>query len=349
MLNRHQLKDLLDNANLPFVVKEKVYFVYNGKPNQKVELVSDINCWIRGYDVLTELADSGIYYIEKILPLNSRIEYKFIVNNEYILDPGNSHKSSSNLGENSVLEMPGYPKHPEFNYHFNNIPSIEQNYEIESSHLKYSKNIKILLPYSFSNDKKYSVAIFNDGFNYYKYGKLKNIFDYIHNKKLTKDFILVLIMSSYEERYEEFDLNDDYALFVNDELIPFINKKYNLPNNPDFLFAGYFMGAFQAMYNALKSSGYINKLLLQSFSTEAKEKTITEFIHEDKMKNMDIYLSYGKYEKNIDKLNLVYLNECFIEMLENFNVKHKKMIYNQGHNWGMWEADLLNAFIYHFE
>ena len=55
MLNLEELKNLLNRADLPFVIKEKVYFVYSGRPNQKIELVSDLNNWMRGYDILTEL------------------------------------------------------------------------------------------------------------------------------------------------------------------------------------------------------------------------------------------------------------------------------------------------------
>lgn len=350
MLKLDQLKDLLTKSNLPFIVNEKVYFVYNGYNKQKVEFVGDTNCWIRGYDVLKELSDSGIYYLEKYLPLNARIEYKFVVDDEFMLDPRNPIKSSSNFGENSVVKMPKYPIHPELLHHFDFLPAIEQNYDLESKYLKYTKNIKIFLPHTFSNDCPYKVAIFNDGFNYFRYGSIKNIYEYINNKKLTKNFIVVLIISNYDERNIEFDLNDDYSLFILDELIPFLRDNFNISKSKSsFMIGGYFSGAMQAFYTALKSNDLINKLTLQSFTTEYNGKSVAEFISEDKMKLLDIYSSYGKYEKNISKLNLIYLNECFIEMLENYNVKHFKMIYNQGHNWGMWKSDLLNSFIYHFE
>lgn len=350
MLNLDELKKIINNARLPFITGEKVYFVYTGKSNQKIELVGDMNYWMRGVDILNELSSSGIYYIEKIFPLNARLEYKFVVNGEYILDGKNFKKISGIISENSVLEMPGFRQQIEFKPNFNFKESIEKEFELNSRYLKYTKKIKILLPYNFDKTKKYKSIIFNDGYNYYRYADIKKIFDYVVNKNEIENFIIILINSNNEEKKQEYDLNDDYSYFVLEELIKLLETEYNIENKSGaVILAGCFTGAYQSLYTAIKSNKLISRLILQSLTTEYNNKSIFEYISVDKLNSMDIYISFGIYEKYIADLNLVYLNECFIEYLEHNNIKHHSVKYNQGHNWTMWRGDLLNSLLYHLK
>ncbi|HOK39624.1 MAG TPA: alpha/beta hydrolase-fold protein [bacterium] len=350
MLSLTELKKLLTEAQTPLINQEKVYFVYSGETNKNVELIGDMNCWLSGYDKLYELSNSGIYYIEKILPLNSRIEYKFIVNNNYELDKKNPKTILTELGENSVLEMPEYPAHPEFKTNLNFKLSIEKDFEINSKYLNYKKKIKLLLPYNFDANEKYFLVIFNNGNNYYKYGLIKNIFDYITNKQLVKPFVIALIYSSNEEKNFEYNFNLNYSKFILEELLSLLNIEVKIiESEKGIILGGNYLGALEALFSATKSEKKINKLILQSLTTEYNNNNIYSISSIDEFSNLDIYLCWGNFEKYINNQNLISLNEKFIEFLETNKIKYYKMRYNQGHNWIMWAGDLLNAFIYHLE
>jgi len=71
-------------------------------------VTGDFNGWDVRSDPMLELAGSDVHWFELELPLDARVEYKFVCDGVWLLDSMNPDSVCGKFGCNSVLTMPEY-------------------------------------------------------------------------------------------------------------------------------------------------------------------------------------------------------------------------------------------------
>ena len=107
-LNERQAKaDSFMKANpiLPYLEDDTtVFFIYQGNA-QNVVIAGDFTGWTPSMP-MTGVEGTDIFYRAAHFEADARIEYKFVVNSNWILDPKNPHSFTGGTGINSEVRMP---------------------------------------------------------------------------------------------------------------------------------------------------------------------------------------------------------------------------------------------------
>ncbi|NNC76161.1 MAG: hypothetical protein HKN93_11720, partial [Acidimicrobiia bacterium] len=96
-----------NDADLPLVFADQVAFFYKGAADS-VQWNGDFNQWGSWEGVIgDQIADTDLWvgFIET-LPVDSRLLYKVVVDDEWLLDPANPDTQLGGFGPNSELTMP---------------------------------------------------------------------------------------------------------------------------------------------------------------------------------------------------------------------------------------------------
>ena len=179
---------LLNKHNYPFTKDNEIYLIYFG-PAELINVVGDFNGWdyFDKSSTMFKIPDTDLFYLRKSFKNDSRLDYQFVVDTEWILDPLNNRKILGGFGYNSELVMPKYSKKSSLN--LKEIPKgIIEEISFESKFQKYWKRkISIYLPPNYKNgsNKQYPSFYAVDGTDYLTAGNAKQILDeFIYQKRI---------------------------------------------------------------------------------------------------------------------------------------------------------------------
>ncbi len=92
----------------PIITGQWVTFVYRGA-GRDVELVGEMTDWDKRGVKLLYLNGTNSRYVSMKFPDDARIEYKYVVDKQWILDPLNQNRKDNGIGgENNFFTMPRY-------------------------------------------------------------------------------------------------------------------------------------------------------------------------------------------------------------------------------------------------
>ncbi len=90
----------------PITTDSMAYFVYRGKVDSAIAVTGDYTQWPATGDAMTNVSATDLFYAGRKFEPDARIDYKFIKDGNWILDPLNGHIVSGGFGRNSELAMP---------------------------------------------------------------------------------------------------------------------------------------------------------------------------------------------------------------------------------------------------
>jgi hypothetical protein len=98
-INKHW-DDLSSAHKIPLVIDDSVAFLYRGEA-QTVKWTGDFNGW--EYDKSfnnngTRIPGTDIWILKAAFPKDARLDYKLIVDKQWILDPENKYQQLSGVG-----------------------------------------------------------------------------------------------------------------------------------------------------------------------------------------------------------------------------------------------------------
>ncbi|HVF88463.1 MAG TPA: glucan 1,4-alpha-glucosidase [Blastocatellia bacterium] len=103
-----RIGDQLMSGTSPRINGPWVTFIYRGDARE-VEVVGDMSDWAKRGLKMRQLAGTNVKYLSMRFPLDGRIEYRYVVDGQTVLDPLNPNRISNGAGgENSFFTMPGY-------------------------------------------------------------------------------------------------------------------------------------------------------------------------------------------------------------------------------------------------
>jgi enterochelin esterase-like enzyme len=341
---------LKQNNQIPYRMDDSVAFLYRGNAKQ-VSWAGDFNGWQPGKSgyVGSRLGSSDIWLACQKFPPDSRLDYKIVVDDQWILDPDNPYQQMSGMGPNSQLQMPEwkFPDDTELS------PEVirgdfSENKSIKSEKLGYSVNYRIYTPYNYSRSEGLPVMYVTDGQDYSddEMGALLIILDNLIYSGEIKPVVAVFIdprepgNEANNRRMQEYNCSQKFADFVGDELVPFIDKNFKTHACPDDrLILGTSMGGINsAWFGAVR----INDFHLLGINSPAFNKTVL-----DRFAGLDwfpfrVYMTTGTFfDTQKQALQMK-------EILEKNQVDFIYREFNEGHSWGAWRSQLGDMLRYFF-
>ena len=348
--------------NFPLVKDDEIYFIYIGNA-KLVHVVGDFNGW-DSFDTsskMNRLDNTDIFYLKKFFPIDSRLDYQFVVDTDWLLDPYNECKILGGFGFNSELRMPRHTKKQNI---YPKIDSLRkgtiQEIIFESNIQKHWKRkIYIYLPpqYNPENEIKYPTIYAIDGTDFLSAGNAKEIIDnLIADQRIPEILVIFIDPVSPELRIRDFNSNpcldssentdedfnselcrENYCKFLVSELIPYIDNNYNtITDNPTKrAHIGVSLGGILSTYVGSKYPNLFKLIGSQSGAFWIDKTVYERFVEIEPIKDMKFYLNAGIFEKRI--LNHT---KAFATILKNKKYLIKEEYFNQGHSWGLWKETL---------
>jgi enterochelin esterase-like enzyme len=171
----------------------------------------------------------------------------------------------------SLLELPGALAQPWFGSRPGvpkYSPPVEQ--KISSTALKASRTVRIYTPPGYSKDAgtAYPTMYLFDGEDpdgyVFSTSTMENL---LAERKIPAVVVIRIQNPSQAVRSHDLECSDDYATFLNNELVPFIRANYNVSAKPErTLIGGYSLGGLMAAYTAFRHPETFGMVLSQSGS-----------------------------------------------------------------------------------
>lgn len=326
-------KILSTDITFPLILNDIVIFVFiNENYNNSIKITGDFNQWNTNID-MDNIPNTNIFF--KILKFSSesRLDYRFIIDDQWILDPNNKLLSHGGFGYNSEVRMPKFQENTYIYYAHHNKHGIITYFTIESKILNKEYKIKVYTPYGYVNHKSFPILFFQDGFEYLDYAKVNNQLDNLFNDNKIVQTIAVFIKPNDRNNEYAFNERNLFTKFFSEELLPIIEKNYNPNNNSEYyLFAADF-GANISFLIANQSTKF-NKLYLQSPQIWPNDFEVLKKL-EEMSERIYLNINYGHYEASKDGNY-----EKLLTKLKLLNIKHDVNLYQQGHGWGFWKSIL---------
>jgi hypothetical protein len=105
-----------NRGEFPLIEDSLVTFVYSDRVALRATVPSDINRWDVKADEMQRLGGADLYYLTVTLPMDARVDYKFYVDQLWMLDPLNDETVLGGFGPNSAFGMPLYMPPAEIEY-----------------------------------------------------------------------------------------------------------------------------------------------------------------------------------------------------------------------------------------
>lgn len=323
----------------PLVEDSLAHFLYRGNPSQPFSVAADFNGWQPAVDLFSRVSGTDLYYLSKSFPLDARLDYKFVMgaggSAVWLLDPLNPYTILGGFGPNSELRMPQWEYPYEIDYN-PAIPhgSITDFPQFTSTILNNTRRVQVYTPPGYGQDTlSYPVLFVQDGGEYITLASMPNVLDNLIAANLIKPVIAVFI--DPVNRNQEYWLNDNYALMLKDEMVPFIEANFRcLGGAQNRALMGASLGGEISLYTAFLHDSVFGMAAGQSSAIQVNEQALVQMFQNSPAKNIAIYLDWGTFE------SLQTVNQQFAAILQSKNYELTFNEYNEGHSWGNWRAHI---------
>jgi enterochelin esterase-like enzyme len=334
------LDSLKTHGNIPFVHGDSVAFIYYGNA-ETVKWTGDFNGWNHSTHDFEgiRLNDTDLFLLEKTFPTDARLDYKIVVGINWILDPLNDHIQYSGFGPNSELRMPNWV-FPEETVLWDGVigGQITDNLRITSNYLGYDLQYRVYTPFNYESVDNLPVIYVTDGHEYAdsKLGAMLNVLDNLIAEGTIKPVIAVFIDPrdpdnlTNNRRMTQYTANANFAQFVANELVPFIDQEYKtnpIANKRAIL--GTSLGGWNSAFFGVQIPETFH--LIGIHSPAINNDLLSSYQNSNDLQHK-FYLSTGKI--NDTEGNALALKAIFDE--KGYSYQYKEV--NQGHSWGNWRG-----------
>lgn len=345
---------MLNLKSVPHIFEDSVYFLYKGDADS-VFWNGDFNNW--GEDNTfknrgMQIGTSDVWLLKASFPSNANINYKIVVNDQGMPDPAHDNYQSTEIGGgmfNSVLSMPGYKRDSISIVPPDKPGRLIYNNIINSEALNYSVSYQVYLPYGYDSLSNLPVLFLTDGheFIHNELGNFPNIVDHLIEEKIIDPILVVFIdprdpdLISINKRVKELSSNQDYGQFLVNELLPEIQRDYNISGKREKkALGGVDLGGLNAAFTGYTFPQAFQKLAIISPTFNFKPETFD--LWQNSKANYDIYLSCGTINDNRKE------TDKFFRMVRSNGINIKYDSVPQGHNWCNWRDVSDDMLIYLF-
>ncbi|MBU1881830.1 hypothetical protein KKA08_07315 [bacterium] len=309
-------------------------YLYQGNPSSSVQVPGDNNGWNPAVDVMANVDSTDFYYLIKTFPEDARLDYKFKIGNNWILDPLNPRTVTGGFGPNSELAMPAYVDPPEILEY----PELEHGTVLQTTFdseiLGNSRTIRVYLPSGYeAGEEDYPTIYVHDGGEYYSLASMANVLDYSIANEICRPVIAVFV--DPVNRNDEYWLNDLFMQAFVEEIVPYIDGQYHTLNDPSQRgVMGASLGGLTAFYFALMHPEIFGLCGSQSGALQINSGEIVALYQFNSKKDLKVYFDCGTCETLLDD------NRQMRDVLESKDYDFVYREWNEGHSWGNWRAHI---------
>ncbi len=314
-----------------------VVFLYRGNGGS-VTVPGDANGWTASAFPMTRLSTTNLWYHTRTFESSARLDYKFVVDGNWILDPRNPFTVSGGFGPNSELRMPAYIPAPEIQYYPAIAHGTLRDTVFYSTNLGNSRTIRIYTPPNYeSSSDSFGVILFHDGLEYVTLAQTNNVIDYLISQNRIKPVIAVFVPPVNRTAEYRTNQQPQFTNFIVNEIMPYLDARYRTRRNPaSRATLGASDGGNIALWLAYTHSEVFGNVAAQSSNIQS---SISSGFQNSPRLNLKFYMDLGTY----DIAQLIPLVRNFIPILQNKGYPHQYIEYNEGHSWGNWRAHVDNA------
>ncbi|MFL6211489.1 MAG: glycoside hydrolase family 15 protein [Pyrinomonadaceae bacterium] len=330
----------IDHA--PLVKDDEVTFIYRGAA-KRVEVVGDFTSWAPRGLVLRELPGTNVKYLTRKFGRAARVEYKLIVDGEWMGDPLNPQKLDNGVGGfNNYFTMPGY-RPAALATDRDDLRGKLEAVEVPTRLLDGGRRkLQVYLPPDYDRaGARFPVLYLQDGSDYVKRARAAVIADQLITQGRIAPFIIIFI--DPVDRTREYWLNDRFAEFMATELVPFIDARYRTRATRDArALLGASLGGVISYWTALKYPDTFARIGGQSsafqIDNDREVAALAALPASNAHRPMKFYLDVGLLEP------IWEVNRRARVLLAG---KGYSVVYHEneaGHNWTSWRDQLADAY-----
>lgn len=344
----------------PIVEDSLVTFVYYGRVGLRVTVPSDLNGWDTKADEMSRVGDTDLYYLTLELPRDARIDYKFYVDNVWMLDPLNPNSVSGGFGPNSELSMPDY-EFPMEIVGNDSIPhGVVEVHHFESTIMNNSRNVHVYTPAGYRPVRMkavstvdggehvgedsgfagtYHTIFVQDGAEYISLGSMVDVLDNVISAGKIPPAIAVFI--DPVDRNFEYWANPDYERMVVGELLPYIRAEYDVAREPGkTAIMGASLGGSISLVISVKHSDIFGNCGSQSGAFAVDGGNLFDMMEKMPRQPVKFYLDTGV----IGDLDTENRRMRDILEMKDYTLMYQE--FNEGHSWGNWRAHIDDMLIF---
>ena len=266
------LNDLRAAGRIPFTEGDSVAFLWRGSATG-VSVPGDHSGWSANGQAMTKIGLSDVWMRVYRFPEAARIDYKFVVGSNWIMDPNNPHTQMGGFGPNSELRMPAWV-FPTETVRTPNVPSgtLSPNQTLASTSLGYPVRYRVFTPFGYDGLADLPVIYVTDGHEYLDdaLGAVRIVMDNLVAEGRVPPAIVVFIdprsvTSGTNQRQAQYVQNPKFADFVALELAPAIDAAYRTRPHPEArIILGTSLGGVFSLYLGLQHPTVFGRLAIQS-------------------------------------------------------------------------------------
>ncbi len=288
----------------------------------------------------------GVYAIDFEEPTLPSVEYKFVVDGDWMLDPSNPHKTpDGGGGYNSVIRIKNFREDPLLSPSGATPPYRVTHLRVKDSEGS-NRTITVMSPV---NPIRESVTVyFQDGNDYLEQTGAHWLLANLSTKRNMPSFVGVFIPP--RDRMREYGMDPAYADFVAKTVVPLVEKKFpgTGGDREHRALIGPSLGGLITLYTALRHPDVFRNAASQSGSLWFKEGELVKLLGrpvKDQAKVLNLFMDVGTYEPE----------EMMTFNRQGFTAAKKaghSVIYTEypsTHDWMSWRNRLQETLRYFFE
>lgn len=319
----------------PYIEKDSVCHFLCQSTASAVFVAGDMTGWQSGKIILNRIEGTDFWHGTGNYPPDARLDYKFVMDTLWTMDPRNPFSSRSGFGVNSELRMPLYRQAPESVFD-SAVPGgtiIDSLYY--STILETFRTVKIYLPAGYNRTTRpYPVILFHDGIEYVTLGDATVILDNLIASKRIRPVIGIFVEPIARDLEYSGNLKDSYVSFIIREMMPVIDTKFNTSSNAyNRATVGISNGGNAALYLGCRHPESFARIA--AFSSNVIPE-ITAALSAPRNMDLEFYIDIGKYDISA----LVPMAEQLVSLLKKKGYPYTFYQWNDGHSWANWRDHL---------
>lgn len=335
-----KLYAMLKRRQVPLVVANRVYFLYWGSA-QSVSVIGDWSSWNTA-EPMMRIPGSNMFVLLKFFPETAAVQYKFIVDGRWILDPLNSSFSLEGFGMNSEILMPKFPI-PEIL----SCTQILEGGDLELVHkhdfwsdiLEEERTIFFYRPLKRRRKKVSMVLVFHDGYESLTLGGYARLLEKLQQQGTLPPVAAVFLPP--KRRNWEYMANEQFERFCIEEVLPQFRQWCDqqhllLPDSPDrYCVVGASLAGLLATRLALLYPDILGSFIAQS---PAYWAVFEQLWSSDQIRNARAVAGVLQTGTIADaRVPTLLMYHRFREFTSRIAYQET----HQGHTWGQWRRMLL--------
>jgi enterochelin esterase-like enzyme len=321
----------------PLIDGSAVTFVYHDPQARHVAVAGEFNQWGRMGElaIMEQINQSEIFHYTLNLSEPARLEYKFIVDDEWKSDPLCHNVVDNGIGgQNSYFVVGEFHEPPELEWVEGIRHGRVEEFEFESERLGNRRAVYVYLPPGYDAGATTLPALYvHDGGEYLNRARLPVVLDnLIHAGEVAP---LIAVMVDPVNRMTEYLMNEGYTNFVYSELLPHIDGRFRtLAHSEGRGVIGASLGGLISVYLALERPDLFSRVASQSGAFFIAQDRVLSLARSARAAQ-SFYFDVGKYEQRFIPAHLELVEtlkgcgcRCFFQELAG------------GHNWTSWRAHL---------